>query len=69
MDLKTKAIVCGHRTENGFLADHFLWISARQRAFLSDGGVGRLLSEVVINGYYEELYDQAGLMLRLNAHN
>ena len=24
---------------------------------------------MVINGYYEELYDQAGLMLRLDAHN
>ena len=26
-------------------------------------------AEVVIHGYYEELYDQAGLMLRLDAHN
>ena len=26
-------------------------------------------AEVLINGYYEELYDQAGLMLRVDAHN
>ncbi len=27
------------------------------------------LAEVVIDGYYEELYDQAGLMLRVDALN
>ena len=69
MDLKTKAIVCGHQTENGFLAIHFLWISASNGHFYQTEVVGDFSPEVVINDYYEELYDQAGLMLRLDAHN
>ncbi|MEL0160580.1 MAG: DUF1349 domain-containing protein [Deltaproteobacteria bacterium] len=30
---------------------------------------GDFSAEVVIHGHYEELYDQAGLMLRVDAHN
>ena len=69
MDLKTKAIVCGHQTENGFLAIHFLWISASNGHFYQTEVVGDFSPEVVINDYYEELYDQAGLMLCLDAYN
>ena len=30
---------------------------------------GDFSAEVLVNGYYEELYDQAGLMLRVDALN
>src|ERR1043166_99071 len=58
-----------HRCEHRFLARDALRFYARQRPFFQFPAAGDFTAELRVAARYEALYDQAGLMVRIDEAN